>query len=61
MLRVEVGNVDVQGELIVNGKLNDIPLTPLFNFTLNENPYLEMNMKVNGEWAIVYCDVSIDK
>lgn len=50
VLHVKNGDVYVGEELILNGLLNDVPLAPLFNFTLNPNPYLNMNLKVNGEW-----------
>lgn len=43
------GDVRVQGEVIVNGLLNDVPLAPLFQFTLNEDQYLASNLKVNGK------------
>lgn len=43
------GDVWVDGEVIVNGLLNDVPLAPLFQFTLNEDPYLGINLRVNGK------------
>lgn len=43
------GDVRVDGEVIVNGLLNDVPLAPLFQFTLNEDPYLGINLRVNGK------------
>lgn len=49
VLRVHSGDVSVNEQLIVNGLLNNIPLAPLFNFTLNENSYLGANLKVIGE------------
>lgn len=43
------GDVRVDGEVIVNGLLNNVPLAPLFQFTLNEDPYLGINLRVNGK------------
>lgn len=49
VLRVHSGDVSVNEKLIVNGLLNNIPLAPLFNFTLNENSYLGANLRIIGE------------
>lgn len=49
VLHVKGGDVHVQEELIVNGLLNNVLLSPLFDFTLNENQYMEANLKVQGE------------
>lgn len=51
VLHVKAGDVRVRGQLVANGWLNGVPLDPLFNFTLNDNPYVPMNLKVQGREA----------
>lgn len=48
VLHLKNGDLMVE-ELIVNVKLNELPLGPLFNFTLNANPYRATNLNVEGE------------
>lgn len=42
------GDVIVEGQLITNGYLNNVPLAPLFNFTLNEDSNWKANLRIIG-------------